>query len=928
MMNPTFRTAVIACTLALGLAGCDLFGPDIGPPAQLDARIVSGDLVVGNTVEAELTVLDSQDREVEGHTVRWTASGGGTASPSSSETDGQGRATTSWTLHTVAGTQTLTARAGDVHIELSVEVEPGALTEVVVTPPATTLESLGDTLQLEAVGLDEYGNEVATPALSWSSSDPIVASVAGGVVVSHAEGTVEVTATTGGFGGTATVTVDQVVAGIGMDPTAPVMVVDETITVDARMVDARGFAVDTTLPLSWASSNTAVATVTDAGVVSAVAAGTATVTASYDTWVGEAEVAVKTGPRPTITDIAPAVLGAGDTATITGTAFGTDPGLVEVTVAGVAGTLITLTDTLLTAQLPPPGTFPCAPAGDEEVAVIVDELDATTTHPVAGAARHTLAAGESVALLGDDVACNELANPGTYALSVFNASTSASLTTAFRLQGTASGTAAQTALPRIEESATRPEPRVDPELEGHLRMLERNRRLVEELGAPEPEVRSTLPTAAQEVGDVRAFRIQDLDGQLCTDYIEVGARAVYSGTYGVIWEDTLAPLAGTMDTTWDDMGAEYDNVMHQILLDYFGDPLAYDDQLDDNGLFFMLFSETVNNYDSVAVNGFVFSGDFFPRTGTGQTCPASNEGEIFYGRVPTQSGDDFSAGTVADWRWRMRSTVIHEVKHLTAYANKFDVNASVLEETGLEEATARLAEEFFGRALQGYGQGDNVTYQESIYCERRPTWPECNDVPLIMAKHYSGVNEYLKTPALLSPFGRANPDDNSFYGSGWQWVRWAIDQSALGEADIIKPLIREPSLTGPDNLADKVGDRTVAELLADYTLAFAIDDHPSGVIPARAALAIPSWDTRDIFQGLHDDYAGTSIGDTYYPTAWPLDPVSVSGGSFQVDVAEIHGGGAVIFDLSGMSSAQLLELLSASGGTAPSSLGLSIVRIQ
>jgi hypothetical protein len=341
----------------------------------------------------------------------------------------------------------------------------------------------------------------------------------------------------------------------------------------------------------------------------------------------------------------------------------------------------------------------------------------------------------------------------------------------------------------------------------------------------------------------------------------------------------------------------------------------------------MLFSETVNNYSTTSVNGFVFSGDFYSRS----LCAASDDGEIFYGRVPTVADTDgfrYDSGEIGDWEWRTRSTVIHEVKHLTSYANKFDVNATNLEETGLEEATARLAEEFFARAVEGFGQDQNMGYQATIWCERRvgPSYPDCDRVPLIMGKHYGGVNDYLKTPALLSPFGRVESSDNSFYGSGWQWVRWAIDQSGLPEADVIKPLIREPTLTGPANLADKVGDRSVAELLADYTLAFATDDAP-GFTPARAALTMPSWDTRDIFLGLHDDYAGSSLADTY-PTAWPLEPIAVTGGSFQVDVNEIHGGAAAIFQLDGMSAAQLLELLSTAGGTAPSSLGLSIVRIQ
>ncbi len=927
MKSSTIRATGIALALTL-VTACDTSGPDVGPPSRFQIDISTSGRVVGGTIEVSAIVLDAQDRAVSGVEVSWAASGSGRTQAAATTTGTRGESANLWTLDTTPGQQILALRSEDLFTEASIEVAHGPLTELTLTPDQDTLRALGDTLEIQAAGVDQYGNDVELPTLSWSSSNPAVASVVDGVVVAHAEGTVDIDVTTGAKTATALVTVDQAIDTIGVDPASPVMMIGETLDLTATPLDARGAAIDTSLSVTWASSAPGVATV-DSGVVTAVAAGTAAVTATAGAWVGAAEITVRSSTRPTITGIAPATLGAGDTATITGTDFGTDPDAVEVTVGGLATNLVTLTDTLLSAELPPPGSFPCEQAGDRDIVVAVDGLEASASHPVAGAVRHTLAVGGSVALLGGHVACNELTETGSYLISVFNSSPSPTSATAFRLQGTGAAADRLLARPRIEVPTHQPVAEADPMLEDHIRVLEQSRRLVEELGPPHRQARPA-PLAAQTAGEIRTFRIPDLDADnICASYIEVDARAVHVGTYGVIWEDTVAPLAGTMDAAWDTVGMEYDTIMHQILLDNFGDPLAYDDRLDANGLFFMLFSESVNDFQSTAVNGFVFSGDFYSRN----DCRSSDGGEIFYGRVPTvEDTDDFpyDEGEIGDWKWRSRATVIHEVKHLTMYANKFDVDASTLEETGLEEATARLAEELYGRALQGYGQGDNVTYDESIFCERRvgSNWPECDRVPLIMGKHYGGVNTYMKSPALLSPFGRANPDDYSFYGSGWQWVRWALDQSALTEPEIIKPLVREPTLTGPANLADKIGDRSVAALLADYTLAFAVDDHPSGVVPHRAALTIPSWHTRDIFQGLHDDYAGSSAGDTYYPTPWPLATQALSGGPFQVDVTEIHGGGASFFELDGMSGPQLLELLSEGGGTAPASLGLSIVRIQ
>lgn len=932
-MHPAVRalrgTAILGI-LTLALGGCDLFGPDNGPPAELDVARLGTALEVGEEVDVSITVLDDAGEKLSGETVTFTASGDGSTDPATTTSDETGVASTAWTLGTTAGPQTLSIATGSIDTTLAVEVRAAALDRLDLDPVGDTLTALGDSLTLSVDGFDRYGNDVALAWTAWSSSDPAVASVTDGVVVAHGEGVVEITATSREVSGTSAITVDQVVVGIDLYPGAPVMVIGETLDVTVEAVDARGAAVDTALSLSWTSDNTAVATVSGSGVVTAQGNGITTVTATAGPFTGQATVDVRIGPRPSISDIQPALLGAGDTATISGADFGTDPSVVEVTVAGVATDLLTVTDGQLTVALPPPEAFPCAPTGDGDVVVDVDGLDTSAPHLVAGAAQHPLPVGSSVALTGGDVACNELTEPGTYVLSVFNASTSPVSTTGFQLRGSSAdaATAGDRVRPRIEAFARQPQPEPAPEADAHYRILEQNRRLVEELGGPGRRSGAVdARLAAETVGELRTFRIPNLDeSDICAGYIEVTARAVFVGDNGVIWEDTLAPLAGEMDARWNEIGAEYDNVMHQLLLDNFGDPLAFDDQLDGNGLFYMLFSEVVNDFEEAAVSGFVFSGDFYSRN----LCAASDHGEIFYGRVATRAGDGYDSGRVGDWAWRMRSTVIHEVKHLTAYANKFDVNPSNpnLEEPGLEEATARLAEEFFGRALQGYGQAGNVTYDESIDCERRvgPANPVCDEVPVIMAKHYSGINEYMKTPALLSPFGRVDGEDFSFYGSGWQWVRWAVDHSGIAEPDFIKPLIREPTLTGPANLADKAG-RTIPEMLADYTLALAIDDHPSGTVPDRAQLTLPSWDTRDIFQGLHDAYAGTSLASTY-PTPWPLATQGLAGGAFQVDVPAVRGGAAALFELSGTTGAQLLELLSAAGGTAPQSLGLAIVRIQ
>lgn len=637
---------------------------------------------------------------------------------------------------------------------------------------------------------------------------------------------------------------------------------------------------------------------------------------------------------PNITGITPAVLTVGGTATITGTGFSASPGLNIVTIGDVSAQVLQASTTQLSVQVPGGGAFPCGPTGEYEVLVEVDGERGSAQHPVAGATPITLSVGQSIALHGDDVTCSELMAGGTYVVSVFNVANTPGGLTSFKVRGTAPAVAADaTALVhrhRYQFDAAPPTIEQEPEVAGHLRVLEQNIRTVRRLGIPRPRhhpgTGPALLTMPMSVGTTRTFRIPDLDANNpCTSFHTVTARAVFVGSSAVLWEDEAAPLAGEMDAHWQQVGTEYESVMHPIIEEYFGDPLAYDDFIGQHGRVFMLFSEQVNDFDT-SVNGFVYSGDFFR---SDDQCESSDEAAVFYGRIPTDPGSDYSGNTAPVWAWEMRSSIIHEVKHLVSFAHRIRHGVETqttpnFEATWLEEATARLAEEFYARALSGYGQGDNVTYQESIWCERRvgANWPDCEPIPAIMLKHFFALYSYYQTIESRSPLGPAVSGDGTFYGSGWLLVRWAIDHSNMSEAAFSRALVDEFSLTGTANLAARAG-RSFRDMLADFTLAIATDDHPSGMT-TTPELTFPGWNTRDIMAELNND-----IGGSGFPSPWPLNTRAVSFGSFDVDVGGIRGGSASIFQLTGLAAdRQLIELLSAAGGTAPAALGMAIVRVQ
>jgi hypothetical protein len=409
-------------------------------------------------------------------------------------------------------------------------------------------------------------------------------------------------------------------------------------------------------------------------------------------------------------------------------------------------------------------------------------------------------------------------------------------------------------------------------------------------------------------------------------------RTIYSGTRAIVVEDIANTLAGTMNSYFEDIGSEFDNNMFSILQTNFGNPLKMDAELDANGKIIMLFSEKINDRGGVA--GYVLNCDFFPKAGFGDetTFPGSNEGEVFYAIVPTSPNRGFDQDNATlnpdEWRRVMRSVIIHEVKHVTSFAEHFSRGADA-EETWLEEGTAMLAEELWGRTVYGNTAKGNAAYRQTLYCELRPTpdFPECADKPVIMLDHFARLYDYLDNPKNLSPFliDRSLDPDATFYGSTWWLVRWAIDQSGTSDAAFMTAFTQEPALSGIANLSARTG-RSWAELLADWTLMNAVDDLP-GFTPERVQLTEPSWNTRDIFAKLRQDRPA------FFGKSYPLTPQQVSFGNFTAAPEgtgiSVRAGSAAYFELSGTQAGkQYLDLQSPAGAAPPATFGISIVRVQ
>ncbi len=191
-----------------------------------------------------------------------------------------------WLLACAAGAA-ITACTGELTEPLP------TVASVVITPASGTLASLGETLQLSAVAYDAGGNTIAGVSFSWSTSDEACAAVnTAGLVTAAGNGTATITAASAGVSGAASVTVAQVVATVAVIPPSTTLTsIGETAQLVASALDANGHGI-AGKDFTWESSDETVATVSPAGLLTAVDNGTASITATSDGVEADADVTV------------------------------------------------------------------------------------------------------------------------------------------------------------------------------------------------------------------------------------------------------------------------------------------------------------------------------------------------------------------------------------------------------------------------------------------------------------------------------------------------------------------------------------------------------------------------------------------------------------------------------------------------------------
>jgi len=191
-----------------------------------------------------------------------------------------------WALTAITGTHTV------CNFAITGSQPPAPVATVTLTPASATVNE-GQTLQLTATLKDANGNVLIGRSITWSSSTSSAATVNGtGLVTGVVAGSTTITATSEGQSGTSAITVVHLpVASVTVTPASGTVSAGSSLQLTATPKDANGNPL-VGRTVTWQSSNTAAATVNGSGLVSGVAAGSATITATSEGQSGTSAITV------------------------------------------------------------------------------------------------------------------------------------------------------------------------------------------------------------------------------------------------------------------------------------------------------------------------------------------------------------------------------------------------------------------------------------------------------------------------------------------------------------------------------------------------------------------------------------------------------------------------------------------------------------
>ena len=270
--------------------------PPLTPVASVTVSLPVSSLNPGGTTQAEATTRDSSNNILTDRPIVWSSSDVNVATIS-----GSGMITAR-----VDGVTDITAASegkvgtASLSVTTSAPPPPSPVASVSVSPETSSLQ-IGATVQLSVTARDANNNVLTGRIVTASSANTAIATVNATLLVTAVSaGTTQITVVSEGKSAVATITVTAPapipVASVSISPATPSLQVGAAVQLTATTRDASNNVL-TGRVVTWASANSALASVSSTGRVTAVAAGTTQITATSEGKSASATVTITT-PTP------------------------------------------------------------------------------------------------------------------------------------------------------------------------------------------------------------------------------------------------------------------------------------------------------------------------------------------------------------------------------------------------------------------------------------------------------------------------------------------------------------------------------------------------------------------------------------------------------------------------------------------------------
>jgi len=582
-------------------------------------------------------------------------------------------------------------------------------------------------------------------------------------------------------------------------------VVGDSALATARVLDANGVVIDSA-PIVWSSLHTDVATVSNYGEIYGKGPGIARIVAKSGAVADTVSITVDTKAAISIDSMAPKALIAGQPATIYGHQFSSIPTATVLRI-GVDSLAPTSADsTHLVFVLPDTS---CSPAGTRTVTVKSRGSTAAVIGRFApGSPPVTMPVGGVQSL---PAGCIQFAsNPAAASYVMIVSEVTGSLNTPFSFQLTQS----------LGDSAPLG-------FGGYSRIRPS---LAHRFSAPRKSAREASVQGVEHavVGDAVTYNVP-ING--CDSAVVTNGHVMAVGTHTIVAQDDAASGDGLTSSDFATIAANVDATVYPVDIVHFGSP----SDIDGNGRVILYYTSQVSTLttgDAAIVGGFFFRGDLFPTS----TCKASNQAEILY------LAPNAPAGAIA-----------HVLEHLINAGNHIRTNSDAFEEPWLDEGLAHAAEDFVGRAADGYTDMQRLAYTDltnGSSANAYTTYFQGN-----VSRYYSN---WLAAPQAVGGADTTADTSAAARGAAWSLLRYTFDQYANGSPATLSHALAAGPATGIYNLVSATGtplDSLIKGwLVANYATGFGV----AGVAPHYT---FTSYNWQDI---------GTAISGTFQLSQTPF----------------------------------------------------------